>query len=66
MGFQWSEADLNLYFLAREKPLILVLHVDDLFLNGDEKLIADCKVNVAAEFKMKYLGLMHYFLGLEV
>jgi hypothetical protein len=66
MGFQRSEADPNLYFLAGEKPLILVLYVDDLFLTGDEQLIADCKVNLAAEFEMKYLGLMHYFLGLEV
>jgi hypothetical protein len=47
-------------------PLILVLYVDDLFLTGDEKLIADCKVNLVAEFDMKDLGLMHYFLGLEV
>jgi hypothetical protein len=66
MGFQRSEADSNLYFLAGEKPLILVLYVDDLFLTGDEQLIADCKVNLATEFEMKDLGLMHYFLGLEV
>jgi hypothetical protein len=37
MGFQWSEADPNLYFLAGEVPLILVLYVDDLFLTGDEQ-----------------------------
>ena len=66
MGFQWSEADQNLYFLAGKEPLILVLYVDDLFLTGDEQLIVDCKVKLAAEFEMKDLGLMHYFLGLEV
>jgi hypothetical protein len=66
MGFQQSEADPNLYFLAREVPLIVVLYVDDLFLTGDEQLIADCKANLAVEFEMKDLGLMHYFLGLEV
>jgi hypothetical protein len=66
MGFQRSEADPNLYFLAGEVPLILVLYVDDLFLTGDEQLIADYKANLAAKFEMKYLGLMHYFLGLEV
>jgi hypothetical protein len=65
MGFQRSEADLNLYFLAREVPLILELYVDDL-LTGDEQLIVDCKANLAAEFEMKDLRLMHYFLGLEV
>jgi hypothetical protein len=43
-----------------------VLYVDDLFLIGDEQFIADCKTNLAVEFEMKDLGLMHYFIGLEV
>jgi hypothetical protein len=46
--------------------VILLLYVDDLFLTGEEKLIAECKQRLAAEFEMKELGLMHYFLGLEV
>jgi len=29
-------------------------------------LIQDCKENLAREFEMKDMGLMHYFLGLEV
>ena len=44
----------------------MVLYVDDLFLTGDERLIGDYKSNLAVEFEMKDLGLMHYFLGLEV
>jgi hypothetical protein len=40
--------------------------MDDLFLIGEEKLIAECKKRLASEFEMKDLGLMHYFLGLEV
>ena len=32
-------------------------------MNG---LIADTKRNIAVEFKMKDLGMMHYFLGMEV
>ena len=47
-------------------PLILVLYVDDLFLTEDERLIDDYKSNLAVEFEMKDLGLIHYFLGLEV
>jgi hypothetical protein len=43
-----------------------VLHVYDLFLIGVEKLIAGCKVNLAPEFEMKYIDMMHYFLDLEV
>ena len=50
MGFQWSEADHNLYFLTTKVPLILVLYVDDLFLTGDERLIGVCKSNLAVEF----------------
>ena len=45
--------------------MILLLYVDDLFLTGDEELIADSKRKLAAEFEMD-LGPMHYFLGLEV
>ena len=66
MGIQLGEVVHNLYFLTGEVPLILVLYVDDLFLTRDERLIKDCKSNLAVEFEMKYLGLIHYFLGLEV
>jgi hypothetical protein len=47
-------------------PMILLLYVDDLFLTGDEKLIIESKRKLVAEFEMKDLGMMHYFLGLEV
>ena len=47
-------------------PLILVLYVDDLFLTSDEHWITWCKREINFEFEMKYFGLMHYFLGLEV
>ena len=46
--------------------MILLLYVDDLFLTGEERLIDECEKKLAAEFKMKDLGMMHYFLGLEV
>jgi len=42
------------------------LYVDDLILTSDEKLIRSCKEDLAREFEMKEMGLMHYFLGLEV
>jgi hypothetical protein len=67
LGFTKSKADSNLYFkVMNDEPVILLLYVDDLFLIGEEKLITDCKKKLSLEFEMKYLGLMHYFLGLEV
>ena len=48
------------------KLLIIVLYVDDLILIGDEQLIKSCKEDLAREFEMKDMGLLHYFLGLEI
>jgi hypothetical protein len=67
LGFTKSKADSNLYFkVMNDEPVILLLYVDDLFLIGDENIITKCKKRLALEFEMKYLGLMHYLLGLEV
>jgi hypothetical protein len=53
MGFEKSEADLNLYYIIQgEDTLILILYVDDLFITGAELLIVDCKLGFALEFEM--------------
>ena len=46
--------------------LIIFIYVDDLILTGDEQLIHSCKEYLAKEFEMKDMGLLHYFLGLEI
>jgi hypothetical protein len=67
LGFNKSVVDPNLYYkTVNGESLILVLYVDDLFLTGTESLIVECKYVLASEFEMKDLGMMHYFLGLEV
>jgi hypothetical protein len=67
LRFKKSEANPNLYFIVvGEDPLILLLYVDDLFITGAERLISSCKESLASEFEMTDIGLMHYFLGLEV
>jgi hypothetical protein len=67
MGFEKSDADPNLYYIIRdEDTLILILYVDDLFITGVEDLITECKLGFASKFEMSDIGLMHYFLGMEV
>jgi hypothetical protein len=67
LDFSKSTADPNQYFKVIENhSLILVLYIDDLFLTGEEQLIAQCKRELTSEFEVKDIGLLHYFLGLEV
>jgi hypothetical protein len=67
LGFSKSHVDSNLYYkVMNNAPVILLLYVDDLFLTGEESLIIQCKKELTSEFDMKDLGLMHYYLGLEV
>ena len=67
LGFTKTKADPNIYMkVMDDKPVILLLYVDDLFLTRNEKQITDCRKKLAEEFEMKDIGLMHYFLELEV
>ena len=67
LGFIRINADLNLYFRAVQgMSLILVLYVDNLFMTGSDPLMIECKRELVSKFEMKDLGLIHYFLGLEV
>jgi hypothetical protein len=67
LGFTKSKIDSNLYFkVMNDDPIIFLLYVDDLFLTGEQNLITDCKKKLTTEFEMKCLGMMNYFLGLEV
>ena len=66
-SFTKSKADSNLYYKVEEgNPAILLLYVDDLFVTGMDGLIVDMKRKLAAKFEMKDLGMMQYFLGMEV
>ena len=60
LGFTKSEADENLYHIVVEGKILIIVHyVDDLILIGDEQLIHSCKANLAKEFEMRDLGLLH-------
>ena len=67
LGFTKSKVDSNLYYKVEDDNLvILLLYVDDLFVTGMDGLIIDTKRKLVAEFKMKDLDMMHYFLGMGV
>ena len=67
LGFTKSKEYSNIYFKVEGgKPVILLLYVDDFFLIGEDEPIADTKRRLATIFNMKSLGMMHYFLGMEV
>ena len=59
LGFTKSKEDSNIFLKVEGgRPVMLLLYVDDLFL----KEVA--RRRLAAEFKMKDLDMMHYFLGM--
>ena len=67
LGFSESKVDSNLCFKVEgERPMMLLLYVDNLLLTSEEKLIKDARKRLATEFEMKDLGMIHYFLGVEV
>ena len=67
LGFTKSKANSNLYYKVKYgNTVILLLYVDELFVTGMDGLIADTKRNLVAKIEMKDLGMMHYFLGMEV
>ncbi|XP_061357487.1 uncharacterized mitochondrial protein AtMg00810-like [Gastrolobium bilobum] len=67
-GLEQCPYDHALYIKKKGGKILLVaLYVDDLiFLGNDEGMIQDFKKKMTKEFEMKDLGLMRYFLGLEV
>ena len=67
-GFSKSDGEPTLYIkVANENVLIVVLYVDDLiFIGNDKALIGEFKEAMKNEFEMTDLGLLKYFIGIEV
>ena len=67
LGFTKSKADSNLYYEVEEGNLVIgLLYEEDLFITGEDWFISNTKSKLDADFQMKDLGMMHYFLGMEV
>ena len=68
MGFAPSNSDSSLFIWpSQTRPISILLYVDDLVIAGaDLGEIRRVKSQLAASFDMKDLGVLHYFLGIEV
>lgn len=67
-GFSKSDGEPTLYIKEKNgNMLIVVLYVDDLIFTGNDNfLIGEFKEAMKNEFEMTDLGLLKYFLGIEV
>ncbi|KAL0551073.1 hypothetical protein IC582_010150 [Cucumis melo] len=68
-GFQRCPYKHALYVKEDEygKFLIVSFYVDDLLFTGNDKFLCDdFKNSIKKEFEMSDMGLIHYFLGIEV
>lgn len=67
-GYAHSMYDYSLFYKKKANSAVYVaVYVDDIVLTGtDADEIADLKVYLNNKFKIKDLGLLHYFLGMEV
>lgn len=67
-GFQRSLSEPTLYVKVDGKGQILIvcLYVDDIVYTGFPSLIKEFRKKMMFEFEMSDLGVLHYFLSLEV
>ena len=67
-GFQQCPADHSLFTRGSGATLVtLLVYIDDIIIVGpDQKLIAETQQMLAKHFKIKVIGDLKYFLGLEI
>ena len=67
-GYRQSNSDHTLFLKHRQsKVTALIVYVDDMIITGDDaEEISRLQEQLFAEFEMKHLGGLKYFLGIEV
>lgn len=68
VGFQRSVSEPTLYFNKNGTHILIIfLYVDDfIFMGNNNKMNEEFETQMMFEFEMKDIGLMSYFLGLEM
>ena len=67
MGFSQSSSDPCIYISTTDSLLILAVYVDDILLAGKSQTrITQVKTELGKSFRVKDLGELHYFLGVNV
>lgn len=68
LGYKRSTSDFSLFYKSANGNLLLVLvSVDDILVTGDSSAAVHDVIQVLnSKFKLKTLGEVHYFLGIEV
>jgi hypothetical protein len=68
IDFKQCASDASMYVKMKDgKQVIIIIYVDDLVLTGDhEECIGKTQECLKTEFEMTDLGILHYFLGIEV
>ncbi|KAM0990119.1 hypothetical protein ACFX2C_008681 [Malus domestica] len=68
LGFKSSYADSSLYVKQNGPSIIvLLLYVDDIILSGDYDTQVQAVIDqLTAEFDMNDLGILHYFISLQI
>lgn len=62
-----SDSDYSLFYKEKGSLVFVVVYVDDVILTGtDLEEITSLKTFLHDQFRIKDLGRLHYFLGLEI
>ena len=69
LGYKQGQTNQTLFIKRGEsgKQSILIVYVDNMIIIGDDELeIENVKKKLQATFKVKDLGALKYFLGMEI